>query len=181
MWCSDVTGNGYCHTHIAGDGTLCGNKKVLINPSTLYEKEKFVRKNWRDQTCNQKSSGTNHITCRRGYGFLFHWEHFVRTTRELEYLCSLSQIFFPQFNIRLYDKNSESDFFFFSTKIRIFCSATLGIRIFFLEKNHNPPPWKLNDRSLIQRRTNNTIAKGIMRNKQTMDTKILKIEQRESH
>jgi hypothetical protein len=33
-------------------------------------------------------------------------------------------------DIRLYDKNSESDFFFFP--------ATLGIRIFFLEKNHNP-------------------------------------------
>ena len=27
---------------------------------------------------------------------------------------------------------------FSSTKIRIFFSATLGIRIFFLEKNHNP-------------------------------------------
>ena len=26
------------------------------------------------------------------------------------------------------------------TKIRIFFSATLGIRIFFLEKKHNPPP-----------------------------------------
>ena len=37
--------------------------------------------------------------------------------------------------------------FFFSTKIRIFFSATLGIRIFFLEKNHNPP-FKLNGRSL---------------------------------
>ena len=39
--------------------------------------------------------------------------------------------FFPEFNIRLYDKNSESDYFFSSTKIRIFFSATLGIRIFF--------------------------------------------------
>ena len=40
--------------------------------------------------------------------------------------------FIPEFNIRLYDKNSESDYFFFSsTKIRIFFSVTLGIRIFF--------------------------------------------------
>jgi hypothetical protein len=31
--------------------------------------------------------------------------------------------FFPEFNIRLYDKNSESDFFFSSTKIRIFFSG----------------------------------------------------------
>ena len=38
--------------------------------------------------------------------------------------------------------------FFSSTKIRIFFSATLGIRIFFLEKNHKPPPFKLNGRSL---------------------------------
>ena len=34
-----------------------------------------------------------------------------------------------EFNIRLYDKNSESDFFFSSTKIRIFFSATLGIKL----------------------------------------------------
>ena len=52
--------------------------------------------------------------------------------RELEYLFVLSRetrILFPEFNIRLYDKNSQSDFLF-STKIRIFFLATLGIRIF---------------------------------------------------
>jgi hypothetical protein len=78
-----------------------------------------------------------------GYGFLFRSEIFFRTTHELEYLfffVALSANFFPEFNIRLYDKNSESDFFS-STKIRIFFSATLGIRIFYLEKkNHTPPP-----------------------------------------
>jgi hypothetical protein len=42
-------------------------------------------------------------------------------------------------SVRLYDKNSESDFFFSSTKIWIFFSASVGIRIFVLEKNHNPP------------------------------------------
>ena len=49
---------------------------------------------------------------------------------------------FPEFNMRLYDKNSESDYFFSSTKIRIFFSATERIRIFFisLEENHNTPP-----------------------------------------
>ena len=51
------------------------------------------------------------------------------------------EFFFPEFNIKLYDKNSESDYFFFSsTKIRLSFSATLGIRIFFLEKKHTPPP-----------------------------------------
>jgi hypothetical protein len=44
------------------------------------------------------------------------------------------RIFSPEFNIRLYDKNCESDFFFPSTKIRIFFPATLGIRIFFRKK-----------------------------------------------
>ena len=61
-----------------------------------------------------------------GDGYLFRSEFFFPTTQELEYyyflLCK-SRIFFPEFNIRLYDKNS--------TKIRIFFSATLGIRIFF--------------------------------------------------
>jgi hypothetical protein len=48
--------------------------------------------------------------------FLFRSEFFFRTTRELEYLLFLSRkarIFFPEFHIRLYDKNSESDYFFF--------------------------------------------------------------------
>ena len=49
------------------------------------------------------------------------------------------EFFFPEFNIRSYDKNSESDYFFPSTKIRIFFSATLGIRIFFQKKNITPP------------------------------------------
>ena len=52
----------------------------------------------------------------KGYGFLFRSEFFFRTTQELEYLFFLSRevrIFFPEYNIRLYDKNSESDYFFF--------------------------------------------------------------------
>ena len=83
-----------------------------------------------------------------GLWFLFRSEFFLRTTRELEYLFPP-----PEYNIRLYDKNSESDFFFSSTKIRIFFSATLEIRIFFLGKKHNPPPpppFKLNGRSLSE-------------------------------
>jgi hypothetical protein len=46
---------------------------------------------------------------------------------------------FPEFNIMLYDKHSESDYFFSSTKIRIVFSATLGNHI---------PLFKLNGRSL---------------------------------
>ena len=47
--------------------------------------------------------------------FCFGSEICFRTTQELEYLLILSreaQFFFPEFNIRLYDKNSESDYFF---------------------------------------------------------------------
>jgi hypothetical protein len=51
--------------------------------------------------------GTDHLTCRGGYGFLFHSEFFFRTPRELEFFFS------SEFNIRLYDKNSESDYLFF--------------------------------------------------------------------
>ena len=60
-----------------------------------------------------------------------------------------TRIFFPESNIRLHDKNSESDYYFVSsTKIRIFFSATLGIRIFFSKKNIPHTPFKLNGRSL---------------------------------
>ena len=59
------------------------------------------------------------------------------------------RIFFPEFNIRLYDKNSESDFFFLHQNQNIFYS-NIGNQNIFLEKNHNhlPPPFKLNGRSV---------------------------------
>jgi hypothetical protein len=45
---------------------------------------------------------------------LFRSDFFFRTTQELDYFFCLAkcEFFFPEFNIRLYDKNSESDFFF---------------------------------------------------------------------
>jgi hypothetical protein len=49
-------------------------------------------------------------------------------------------IFFPEFNIRLYDNNSESDYFFFLHQNQNIFSATLGIRIFFLEKKTHSAP-----------------------------------------
>ena len=51
-----------------------------------------------------------------GNGELFRSNKIFRTTRELEYLLFLSrmmQILFPEFNIRLYDNNSESDYLIF--------------------------------------------------------------------
>jgi hypothetical protein len=61
----------------------------------------------RDQPFNLKGG--------RGYGFLFRSEICFRTTQELEYffLSRKARIFVPEFNIRLYDKSSESYYFFF--------------------------------------------------------------------
>ena len=81
--------------------------------------------------------GTDHLTCRGGYGFLFRSEFFFRTTRELEYLFFLShkaRIFFPEFNIRLYDKNSESYFFFFLHQNQNIFFSSIGNQNIFLEK-----------------------------------------------
>ena len=72
-----------------------------------------------------------------GYGFFF------RTTQELEYLFVLvrkARKFFPEFNIRLYDKISESDYFFSSTKIRIFFQQHWESEYFFRKKTIASPP-----------------------------------------
>jgi hypothetical protein len=58
--------------------------------------------------------GTDHLTCRGGgYGFLFRSKNFLRTTPVgiLIFLSRKVRNFWPDCNIRLYDKNSESDFF----------------------------------------------------------------------
>ena len=60
-----------------------------------------------------------------------------------------SAIFFLEFNIRLYDKNSESDYFFFLYQNQnIFFSNIANQNIFFRKKNIPPSPWKLNGPSL---------------------------------
>ena len=55
--------------------------------------------------------------------------------------------FFPDYNIRLYDKNSESDYYFFLHQNQnIFFSNIGNQNIFFRKKTY--PPFKLNGRSL---------------------------------
>ena len=75
-----------------------------------------------------------------GYGFLFRSEFFFRTTRELEYLFFLSRkarIFFPEFHIRLYDKNSESDYFVLSPpKSEYFFQQHWESEYFFRKKSY---------------------------------------------
>ena len=60
------------------------------------------------------------------------------------------EIFFPEFNIRLYDKSSESHYFFFRPpKSEYFFQQHWESEYFFRKKNHNPP-FKLNGRSLTR-------------------------------
>ena len=85
--------------------------------------------------------------------FLFRSEKNVRTTRELEYyfFCRAKrEIFFPEINIRLYDKNSESNYFFFLHQNHNIICSNIGNQNIFLEKKPQPPPpWKLNGPSLM--------------------------------
>jgi hypothetical protein len=73
-----------------------------------------------------------------GYGcLLIRSEIFFRTTRELEYLFLLSRKarnFFPEFNIRSYDKNSESDYFFFLHQNQNIFFSNIGNQNILLEK-----------------------------------------------
>ena len=68
---------------------------------------------------------------------------FFRTTQELEYLFFWSckaRNFFPEFNIRLYDKNSESDYFFFPPlKSEYFFQQHWESEYFFQKKTITPP------------------------------------------
>ena len=63
--------------------------------------------------------------------------------QQVEYLFSLSreaQFFFQEFNIRLYDKNSESDFFFPPPKSEYFFQQHWESEYFFRKKTITPPP-----------------------------------------
>ena len=81
---------------------------------------------FRDRPFNLKGGGG-------GLWFFVSFRNFFSDNTRVKIFIFLShkaQIFFPEFNIRLYDKNSESIIFFSSPKIRIFFSATLGISSF---------------------------------------------------
>ena len=87
--------------------------------------------------------GTDHLTWKGGgYGFLFRSEFFFRITRVrifIYFVAQKARIFFPEFNISLYDKNSESDYFFFLHQNQNIFFSNIGNQNIFLEKNHNPP------------------------------------------
>ena len=67
--------------------------------------------------------------------FCFVQNFFFRTTQELEYF-----VFCPELNIRLYDKNSESDYFFFPPpKSEYFFQQLWESEYFFRKKTITPP------------------------------------------
>ena len=73
-------------------------------------------------------------------------------SQNVYFFCRAKRVFFTsEFNIRLYDKNSESDYFFFLHQNQNIFFSNIGNQNIFLEKKHNPPPpppFKLNGRSL---------------------------------
>ena len=85
--------------------------------------------------------------------FLFCSEFFFSDNTRVRIFINFiarSANFFPEFHIRLYDKNSESDYFFFLHQNQNIFFSNIGNQNIFLEKNHNHPfpPFKLNGRSL---------------------------------
>jgi hypothetical protein len=80
--------------------------------------------------------GTDHLTCRGGVMVICFVQNFFfgqHKSWNINFFCRAKREFFTQ-NLTLgyMTKTLESDYYFFSsTKIRIFFSATLGIRIFF--------------------------------------------------
>jgi hypothetical protein len=86
-----------------------------------------------------KQLGTDHLTRREGYGFLFRSEFFFWATQELEFVFFLlrkARFFFHYLSLGYTTKTLNQIFFFLHQNQNI-----------FLEKNHNPP-FKLNGRSL---------------------------------
>ena len=77
-----------------------------------------------------------------GYGFLFRSEIF-RTTQELEHFffdAQSANFFLQNLTLGYMTKTLNQIIFFSSIKIRIFFSATLGIRINVLKKTITPHP-----------------------------------------
>ena len=74
--------------------------------------------------------------------FCFVQNFFFRTTQELEYYFLLkreARNFSPEFNIRLYDKNSESHYFFFPPpKSEYFFQQHWESEYFFRKKTITP-------------------------------------------
>ena len=108
---------------------------LLLRNGELLEHSP-IRRYFRDRPFNLKGGGGFMVFCflqKIFFGQHKSWNiyFFCRAKRE---------IFFKNLTLGYMTKTLNQIIFFSSTKIRIFFSATLGIRIFFKKKNIPPPP-----------------------------------------
>jgi hypothetical protein len=87
--------------------------------------------------------GTDHLTCKVGdyevfFSFRFFFTHNTRV-RIFFFSCK-AQFIFPEINIRLYVKNSESDYFVFLHQNHNFFQQHWESEYFFRKKTIAPPP-----------------------------------------
>jgi hypothetical protein len=82
--------------------------------------------------------GTDHLTCRGEglWGFFFVQKYFFgqHESSNIFFFVAHSAKFFPVFNIRIYDKNSESDYFFIPPPKSEKNFSNIGNQNIFLEK-----------------------------------------------
>ena len=76
-----------------------------------------------------------------GVWFFVSFRIVFRTTqvRIFFFLSRKARNFFPELNIKLYDKNSESDYFFFLHQNQNIFFSNIGNQNIFLEKKPYPP------------------------------------------
>ena len=87
--------------------------------------------------------GTDHLTWRGGLWFFVSLRNFISDNTRV-----LILFFFVELNIRLYDKNSESDYFFFPPPKSEYIFQQHWESEYFFKRKTIPPPFKLNGRSL---------------------------------
>jgi hypothetical protein len=102
--------------------------KISTTSSDVAEYTNYIR----DRPFNLKGGGVWFFVSFRNF--------FSDNTRVriFIFLSRKARNFFPEFNIRLYDKNSESDYFFFLHQNQNIFFSNIGNQNIFLEKNHNP-------------------------------------------
>jgi hypothetical protein len=110
----------------------------LIHPSVGETNNYNLRNshNIRDRPFNLKGGGL--------WFFVSFRIFFSDNTRvRIFFFVAQSAKYFSRFNIRLYDKNSESDYFFFLHQNQSIFFSNIGNQIIFFRKKPYPPPFQV--------------------------------------